>query len=379
MKLLCTFLLLSTSFALMAEEEVMNSENLIILTEASEKSLGIKTVASDETDFETTLFVIGRVQEIPTNHRVVSTRIAGRVIGLNAFAGDHVTKGDLLLKVESRQAGNPPPTIPIYAPSTGIIAESHVRLGEPVDPGNELLDILDLTKVWAVARVPEQEAGSLTIGAKARIQVSALGDQRLEGKLIRFGTTADPASGTIDAIFLLDNPDNRLRPNMRAEFSIITASREDVTVVPREAVQGDPANQVVYVKDFDLPQTYIKAPVVTGEENDQFIEIKEGLFPGDEVVTEGAYLLGFAGAGNVSLKEALDAAHGHEHNEDGSMMTDEQKAARGDGHSDEHDDHGSSGPLTLFLGVLCIILFILLVLSSIKNARTQKLLSSTDA
>ena len=65
--------------------------------------------------------------------------------------------------------------------------------------------------------------------------------------------------------------------------------------MPREAVQGDATNRVVYVADFDLPNSFVKSSVVTGEENDQYIEIKSGLFPGDEVVTKGAYLLGFAG------------------------------------------------------------------------------------
>ena len=114
--------------------------------------------------------------------------------------------------------------------------------------------------------------------------------------------------------------------------------------VPAEAIQGDPASRVVYVKDFELPNAFVKAPVVLGEKGGGWIEVKEGLFPGDEVVTEGAYSLGFAGGGGgMSLREALDAAHGHKHNEDGSEMTPEQEAADGHGH-DEHDhgeEHGA--------------------------------------
>ncbi|NJM37533.1 MAG: hypothetical protein HC845_06530 [Akkermansiaceae bacterium] len=61
--------------------------------------------------------------------------------------------------------------------------------------------------------------------------------------------------------------------------------------------------------------------------NDRFVEITNGLFPADEVVTKGAYSLSFAGGGSgISLKEALDAAHGHEHAEDGSELTPEKKA-----------------------------------------------------
>ncbi len=339
-------------------------EERINLSASAAKNLGIQLAESEDITFESTFFVIGRLQEIPSSHAVVSTRIPGHVTELNVIAGDFVKKGDPILKVQSRQAGNPPPTITLFAPSSGIVAESHVRLGEPVDPSKELLDILDLRKLWAIARVPQQEAGKLKVGTKARIQIAALGDQPITGELIRFGTTADPASGTFDAIFLIDNPDSTLRPGMRAEFSIITATREDVTAVPKKAVQGDITNRVVYVKDFDLPNSFIKAPVITGEENDQFIEIKSGLFPGDEVVTTGAYLLGFAGGGNLSLKEVLDAAHGHEHNEDGSEITEDQKSP-----SEDHHDHASHGPTNKLLVLTNIILLVLLILASIKLAK----------
>ena len=73
--------------------------------------------------------------------------------------------------------------------------------------------------------------------------------------------------------------------------------------------------------------------------NDRFVEIMSGLLPGDKVVTRGAYSLAFAGGGSVSLKEALDAAHGHEHAADGSELKpeDQKKAATrlSDGH--DHD------------------------------------------
>jgi hypothetical protein len=114
---------------------------------------------------------------------------------------------------------------------------------------------------------------------------------------------------------------------MRAEFSIITGRRENVISIPRAALQGDASNRFVYVKHFDLPHAFIKTPVQVGAMNDRFVEIVGGLFPADDVVTRGAYSLSFAGGGGgVSLKEALDAAHGHEHAEDGSELTAEKRA-----------------------------------------------------
>ena len=58
---------------------------------------------------------------------------------------------------------------------------------------------------------------------------------------------------------------------MRAEFSIITSKRTGVVRVPRSALQGDPADRFVYVKDFELPNAFIKTPVVIGMMNDLYV------------------------------------------------------------------------------------------------------------
>ena len=376
-----TCLLLSAAnlmvFAQEGEEEVNANDaaNTIILNEISVKNLGIELAEAIETDFEETIFAIGRIDDIPTNHAALSSRISGRALRVHAIPGDQVVQGDLLVEVESRQPGNPPPVISLNAPISGTVIERYVRPGEPVEPENKLLDIIDLKKVWAVARIPEQEAGAVKVGTKARIRVTALPDELFEGELIRFGSQADAATGTLEGIFLLENESLRLRPGMRAEFSIVTKSRADVLAVPREAVQGDPANRVVYVEHFELPHTFIKTPVQTGKQNDEYVEIVNGLFPADLVVTTGSYFLGSAGGGGMSLKEALDAAHGHEHNEDGSIMTDEQKSARDEARGVSNAEDQDAGPKTLFFMIATILLLLLLILSGVKHLRDGRLIT----
>ncbi len=318
-------LTLSILFLVISAHAATNSDT-IVLDETGVKNLRIETVEVEETDFEETVFALGRIADIPERHGVLSSRISGRVIGLEVREGDTVEKDQILVRVESRQPGTPPPIIELKSPISGLLVESHIRLGEPVEPEKELLDISDLSEVYAIARVPENQAAKLVPGSKAHIRVSALSDQPLEGEMIRFGTSADRESGTIDAIFKVSNPGLKMRPNMRAEFSIVLGKRSNVIGIPRAALQGDPSKRFVYVKHFELPNAFIKTQVQVGEMNDRFVEIVSGLLPADEVVTRGAYSLSFAGGGSVSLKEALDAAHGHEHAEDGGELTPEKKA-----------------------------------------------------
>ena len=156
---------------------------------------------------------------------------------------------------------------------------------------------------------------------------------------------------------------------MRTEFSIVVSNREKVMAVPKEALQGDNVAPFVFVKDLELKNAFVKAPVRTGARNDQYVEILSGLFPADDVVTKGAYPLAFAGAGSVSLKDALDAAHGHEHNEDGTEVTAEQNKTRKPGEA----NGTNTGPLTLFLGILSVLLTILLTLSIVLRRSTKPL------
>jgi multidrug efflux pump subunit AcrA (membrane-fusion protein) len=365
--------LLASGVSILCSNSVFASgERTIILDQTGVANLRLQTVEVEERDFETTVFAIGRIEEIPAHHSVLSSRIAGRVLSLNVFEGDSVAKGDVIAMIETRQIGDPPPSIELKAPQGGLVTNSHIRLGQPVEPDVELMDISNRSSMWAVAKIPENEAARVHVGSQARIQVPALGEATFEATLIRFGVNVDRSAGAVEGIFLIENKEGRLRPGMRAEFAVVLESRPDVLAVPRSAIQGDPASRVVFVKDFDLPNAFIRVPVVIGQRNDRFVEVMSGLFPGDDVVTQGSYSLGFVGGGGgISLKEALDAAHGHEHNEDGSEITADQKkkaaklAQQGEGSGASVD--GLSRPLMIYADVISVLF--LVVLQRLSNKR----------
>lgn len=367
---LLTAILASTLTSALAKETPPSRDGFISLHPQGIKNLGIKYAVVERTDFERTIFAIGHIRQVPRNHSVLSSRISGRIIEVNAFEGDTVKKGDVLVRVESRQPGSPPPVIELKAPRDGMVVTSHIRLGEPVEPEKELLDIMDLSEVWATAQVPEDAISQIRPGSIAHIRIPALGGVTTDGELLRFDPKAHSEGGTIGAIFKVPNKSLRLRPGMRAEFSIVTASRKNVLAVPRESLQGDAANRVVFVKHIEIPNAFTRLPVQTGEKNDRYIEIVSGLFPGDEVVTTGSYALSFSSGTGMSLKEALDAAHGHEHNEDGTRKTKEQiaaeKAAAGATEEKKLD------PLTIFFAATTLALLLLLIITSIRNAKAKK-------
>ncbi len=337
--------------------------NTVFLDAIGVKNLRLQTVEAEEQTFEETVFALGRLRVAPGHRAVVSSRIAGRALTVSAHIDMRIEKGSDIGEIESRLPGDPPARVKLTAPIGGLISAINLVPGQPVSPDNSLVEIVDLSDIHAVAAVPEHLVGKLKVGAKARLRIAAFPDREFIAELAHLGAEADSASGTLEAAFHVENPDYSLRPGMRAEFSIVTAQREGVMSVPRAALQGEAANRFLYVADEGVAHAFVKVPVVVGAMTERSVEITQGLLPGDKVVTAGAYSLAFAGKGSVSLKEALDAAHGHEHSADGSELSKNQKAAgheEGDGH-----DHGGSGgtklsALTLFSlignGVLLVLL-----------------------
>ncbi len=329
----------------------------VILEAASVRNLGIETAEAEEGSFEETIFALGRLEVLPGRRAVVSSRIPGRAFSVLVLPHQKVEEGDELMWVESRQPGDPPPTVMLPSPMSGLVARVDVAVGQPVHPDQGLMEIVDLSTIEASASVPQHLAGRLAVGQKARIRVATRPGGVLEAKLAHLGVYADEKSGVVEAAFHLSNENLDLRPGLRAEFSIVVSEREGVTSVPKSALQGEAGSRFLFVKDYELDNAYVKVPVVTGAQNDRLVEVVKGLLPGDEVVTRGAHALAFAGRGNVSLKAAMDAAHGHAHNEDGSEMT----RGAGDGHEEGDHEDGRWNSLTVFFAASTGLLLVLLV------------------
>jgi membrane fusion protein, heavy metal efflux system len=354
------------ALALAGADDRNHRTSTVVLDATGVKNLRLETEVAAPRDFAETVFALGRIEVYPGNSAVISSRISGRADQVLAKLDHAIRAGETAVVIESRQVGNPPPLIKLTAPISGLISAVNVVPGQPVSPDDTLVEILDLRKVYALARVPEQLAHRLNSGQSAVLTITAVDDRVFTAELEHLGALADPISGTVEAAFHVANPELILRPGMRVEFSIEVSRRHDVISVPRAALQGTPADRFVYVKDFEIPHAFIKTPVVIGESNDRRAEIVSGLFPFDEVVTRGAYSLAFAGGGTLSLKEALDAAHGHEHNADGSEITGAHSSAGEATHA--HDDHHGHHHGTAWK-ILSAVLFVALIGVSLLKSR----------
>jgi cobalt-zinc-cadmium efflux system membrane fusion protein len=179
-------------------------------------------------------------------------------------------------------------TIHIHAPISGVITSRDASVGQKVDPSTRLYEIINLETVWCEADIFEKDLTRVKIGQKVRINVSAYPDQYFIGKIFYIASTLNPDTKTIKILIEIDNRSKKLKPGMFANTNLVVGQKQDALVIPRNAVLEDEQLHVVFVKE---PGGYHRHVVQTGIVSDPFIEILDGLAPGDIIVTKGNYQL----------------------------------------------------------------------------------------
>ncbi len=273
------------------DEEQSTAGGPISITPEAKKNLQLVVEEAEVRTIDKTVPVIGQIESIPNRSATVSSRISGRVFEVKVTDGENVHKGQPLVDVESRQLGDPPPRVTYSAPLDGIITDRHVVTGDSVEPDKHLLEIVNLDEVYAEGRIFEGQVAFVKTGAKVRVAVESYPTDTFDGTLELLSGALDPETRTLSAWVRIPNPGHKLRPNMRATLHIVTAQADTAVAIPLGAVLGDSGNIFVFVQSDTSDVEFQRRSVVTGIKDDRFIEIVEGVFPGDKVVTVGNYQL----------------------------------------------------------------------------------------
>lgn len=169
----------------------------------------------------------------------------------------------------------------------GTVIERKARLGQVVAPAEELFVIADLSHVWAVAEIPEQQIAHISEGQTINIEVPALEDAELTGKLAFVGDIVNPATRTVMARANISNNNMLLKPDMLITI-LLEARPETVIAIPATAVVRENNADHVFVQTLK-PTQYKLQPVSLGRTYDGQREVLQGLQPGDQIVLDGAF------------------------------------------------------------------------------------------
>ena len=211
---------------------------------------------------------------------------------------------DLPEAVLNQLKANPKPLMSIELPSpmTGVVMQKNVIAGQMVKAGQEMFRLTDLSKIWVIADVPEQDIGSVKIGAPAKATFRALPDKPFGGHVTFVLHELEMATRTAKVRIEVANPEHQIKHEMFADVEIDAGAGDAARLtVPVSAVIDSGNRQVVIVDRGE--GRFEPRPIKLGLRGDGFVEVREGLKAGESVVTTANFLID----AESNLKAALKA------------------------------------------------------------------------
>lgn len=308
------------------------------------QELGVQIVPAEERQLTRTIRMVGTVQADERRLQIVNTKFEGWIEKLFVNAtGQSVHRGDALMEVyapelvvaereyllarsataqlagaslqrlknwdipddqlkQLQRTGAVTRTLTLRAPADGIVLEKTAVEGMRFMPGDPLYRIADLSKVWLIADVFEQDIGALRIGQEAKISVNAYPDTTFSGKVDFVYPTVSQDTRTGKVRIIVANPDLRLKTGMYANVALdVGVDNHPVVSVPESAVIDSGTKQTVLVARGE--GTFEPRDVKLGAHADGYYEVREGLAAGERVVASANFLID----AESNLKAALKA------------------------------------------------------------------------
>lgn len=172
----------------------------------------------------------------------------------------------------------------VRAPISGIVSERLIKVGNMVTMNAPTFRLTDFDPLLAVMHVPERELNKLRRSQPAELRLDALPGTVFEGRIKRISPVVDPATGTFKVTVEVRDRSRRLKPGMFGRVHIVYDTREDVLLIPKEAVLAEDDESAVYLVRDSMA---FRQLVETGYSDDASVEILAGLDTGAVVITTG--------------------------------------------------------------------------------------------
>jgi multidrug efflux pump subunit AcrA (membrane-fusion protein) len=242
----------------------------------------VRVEAVTKRNLEETLTMVGTIKA--RDEATLFSRVPGKLLKNLVQEGDRIAKNAAVALVERDEVGVKFEPAPVPSTLTGVIARVYLDRGADVTLTTPIALVVDQGSVLAKAEVPERYAGKVSTGQKVRVRVDAYPDKIFEGTISRLSPVVDAATRSTYMEATLENVSGRLRSGMFAKVEIVVAKRDGALSIPLEALT-DGSNVVFVAKEGRA----VRREITAGLRSEKYIEVRQGLFADDNVVTFGLF------------------------------------------------------------------------------------------
>lgn len=260
----------------------------VTLSAAAISNLDIKTSAAELKPLAEMLVMPAFVSLSPEKRALITTRFTGVVREIRVKVGEPVRKGQELVIVEPITAASP--LITFKSPIDGVLIRQETALGQPVSAETVLMEVGDMTEVLVQGAVYETpDIARVAVGQKAKVEIGIYPGQAFEGTVEKIDAGPQTESRALFVYARLPNPGQVLRANLRGTLAVELAGGEKpVVVVPSSAVLENNGTAFLFVRNGE---NFERREVQLGLRAGNETVIASGVFPDEQVVTQGNYQL----------------------------------------------------------------------------------------
>ena len=200
-----------------------------------------------------------------------------------------VLEDDLRVPVEPKVDDPLADDVPILAPAAGYVIEKDVTPGRTVERARDTFVLADLAKVWMLASIRAEDLAALRTGQMTSVTLPGDAAFHASGRITNLGQRFDSETRQMQIRIELNNPNNRLRPEMLAVAEIPSGAARPRITAPSDAIQQINGQDVVFVKTS--ADRFVVRPVRTGETSGGRARVLEGVKPGEQIVVHGSFAL----------------------------------------------------------------------------------------
>jgi membrane fusion protein (multidrug efflux system) len=172
----------------------------------------------------------------------------------------------------------------VRAPIDGTVTSRQVNIGNQVQVGQALFELIDFESLVARVFIPEKNLREVAVGQKARVHASAVNVAPYEGTILRIAPVVDPRSGTVKVTVAVGGKPG-LRPGLYVDVELITAVNPTALCLPKRALIYD--NDQIFAFKLGQDRLVEKLQVIPRLANREFVEPVSGFAQGDSVVIAG--------------------------------------------------------------------------------------------
>ncbi len=174
----------------------------------------------------------------------------------------------------------------VTARLAGTVISRKINVGQVVQPADELFVVADLSRVMAVAEVPERQIDLIEVGQEVDIEVPALNDKPIKGKLIYVADVVNPQTRTVTVRSEIKNFDHEIKPEMLVSM-LVQSKPVSRLSVPVQAIVRENDKDHVFIQI--APNKYRLREVVIGDDFQGMVAVLNGIEADEIVVSEGAF------------------------------------------------------------------------------------------